>query len=213
MAEAPPLLLDVAIRIERNIGESGLKRPAAPDDPFPEQHAVFGDTIAYKAKGGQPRNKVFCFGHADVERLDEILAFYAVDGLEPHFYLAPMGFTKKVAEALRAAGFAQVAFEQALLYGSPLETPASLPPGMTIEAVTNDNLEEFVQTTADGFEWPKAWREAAMKDVRTHVSAGSHRFLARYGSEPAGVGVLRVDEDGVGHVVEGAVAPKFRRRG
>jgi ribosomal protein S18 acetylase RimI-like enzyme len=213
MAEAPPLLLEVALRIERNIGESGLKRPAAPQEPFPEEHAVFGATIAYKAKGGRPRNKVFCFGHDDVGRLDDILAFYAVDGLEPHFYLSPMRFTRKVAEALSAAGFAQVEFEQTLLYGLPSETPVPLPQGVTIEAVTDDNLEDFVRTTAEGFEWPRAWRKTAMEGMRTDASFGAYRFLARYEGEPAGVGVLRMDEDGIAHVVGGAVAPNFRRKG
>ena len=213
MAQFPPLTTELALKIERNIGESGLRRPPSDKDPFPEQHAVFGNTIAYKASGGRPRNKVFCFGHKDVDRLGEILAFYSADHLEPHFYLAPMGFNLEVAEALIAAGFAQVAFEQALLYGLPQEAPVPLPQGVTIEAVTNENFEDFVVTTAEGFEWPKTWRKAAMQNVRTEIDPGAHRYLARYEGKPAGVGVLRIDEDGTAHVVGGAVAPAFRRRG
>jgi hypothetical protein len=84
---------------------------------------------------------------------------------------------------------------------------------VTIEPVTEDNLEEYVRTVAGGFEWPNAWREAAMQGVRTESTPGAHRFLARYEGKPAGVGVLRVDEDGIAHVVGGAVIPEFRRKG
>jgi len=213
MAEAPPLTRGLAIRIERILGEGSFRASGASQDPYPQQVAEFGRTIAVKAKGGRPRNKVFCFGHEDINRLDDILKFYAEDGLEPRFYLAPMGFTRQVAEALTAVGFGQCDFEQALLYGLPSDAPVPLPPYVTIERVTEDNLEDFVRTTADGFEWPNAWRKAAMQGVRTEISPGAHRFLARYDGKPAGVGVLRVDKEGVAHVVGGAVVPEFRRKG
>ncbi|HZT42714.1 MAG TPA: GNAT family N-acetyltransferase [Chthonomonadaceae bacterium] len=213
MAEAPPLTRDLALRIERRVGEGSLRAPDQAQDPFPQQAAEFGRTIAVKARGGRPRNKVFCFGHDDIHHLEDILSFYAQDDLEPHFYLAPMGFSRKVARALTAAGFGQCDFEQALLYGLPQDAPVSLPSAVTIEPVTADNLEEFVTATADGFEWHAAWREAAMQGVRTEAAPGERRFLARYEGKPAGVGALRVDEDGVAHVVGGAVVPQYRRKG
>lgn len=61
--------------------------------------AEFGETLAGKAIGGRPRNWVLGFGHQDLDRLPEILDFYAEDGVEPRFALAPMRFTADVAEA------------------------------------------------------------------------------------------------------------------
>jgi hypothetical protein len=213
MAESPPLTRDLAVRIERLIGYGPLNRFKENTDPDAPKAAQFGQTVAVKAKTGRPCNDVFCFGYEDIDRLDDILAFYAVDDLEPRFYLAPMGFRKEVAAVLTAAKFVQYDYEQAILYGLPATAPAPLPAGVTIERVITDNLEEFVRTTADGFEWPNDWRDAAMQGVRSSFTPDGYRFLARYEGQAAGVGSLGVGEDGVARLNEGAVIPKFRRKG
>jgi hypothetical protein len=114
-----------------------------------------------------------------------------------------------VAAALTAAGFSQRGFLQAILYGLPAPEPAPLPPGVTIERVTVEQLDEFVQTVADGFEWPAEWREAAMAEARRRFQADFYHFLARYEGEPAGTAALATRED-VASLRGGAVVPSMR---
>jgi len=106
MKREPLLLtLDLVRRLERLIApEPTLPTPDSPPDVV--TIVQFGRTIATKARGGRPSNKVFCFGPDDLPRLGEILTFYEVDDLEPTFYLTPGGFTTDVAVALTKAGFA-----------------------------------------------------------------------------------------------------------
>jgi GNAT superfamily N-acetyltransferase len=174
--------------------------------------AQFGRTIAAKAHGGRQANKVFCFSDEDANRLGDILAYYAIDGLEPTFYLAPTGFTARVAAALASAGFAQREFRQAILYGLPSSELVSPTPPITIETVTADNLEDYVRTLADGFEWPTEWREATMAGARRGQATDGQRFLARYDGEPAAVATLRTRE-GVAILGGGATVPAFRGKG
>ena len=209
--DVPLLTLDLARRIERLVApEPAL--PASPAEPRMLTVSQFGRTIAAKARGGRPSNKVFCFGHEDVSRLDEILAFYAVDGLEPEFYLSPSGFSHAVGAALTAAGFSQFDFQQAILYGVPSSELTSPPPHITIERVSAGNLEAYLTTLADGFEMPAEWRGAAIEEARRRFSGEEQRFLARVSGEPAAVATLRVRE-GVASLGGGATTPRHRNKG
>jgi hypothetical protein len=126
MPWVPVLTTDLALRIERFVApEVSLPHPVTVDPSAPCV-AQFGRTIASKSPRAWPGNKVFCFGHEDVGRRDEILAYFAADRLEPTFYVAPMAFTRDVAAALTALGFVQREFEQAILYGVPDPTPPRL---------------------------------------------------------------------------------------
>ena len=209
--EVPLLTLDLTRRIERLVAPEPAV-PALDAPPGSVTVAQFGRTIAAKAVGGRPSNKVFCFGPEDLPRLDDILAFYDADHLAPTFYLTPARFTSEVASALSTAGFAQVDFRQAILYGLPSSSLTSPPRDITIERVTADTLDDYVRTVADGFEMPAAWRDAAMTEIRGHFAPTDHRFLARLGGEPAAVATLRV-RDGVASLGGGATVPRFRNRG
>ena len=208
----PLLTTDLAWRLERLVAPD----PTAPGVlPPPDVPLVvrFGKTIAAKARLGRPSNKVFCFNHDDVGRLDEILAYYATDGLEPTFYLTPASFHHDVAAALAAAGFYQAELQQAIMYGVPSRELTGSPRDITIERVSVENLNEYVLTMADGFEWPAEWRDAAMESTRKGFAPNEHHaFLARYRGEPAAVATLRI-RDGVASLGGGATAPRFRRHG
>ena len=186
--------------------------PGKSPEPGAPMVAQFGRTIAAKARDGRPSNKVFCFSDADVARLDDILAFYAADALEPTFYLSPVGFTSRVAAALTTAGFAQREFRQAILYGVPSSELVSPAPPITIEHVTADNVDDYAATLADGFEWPGEWRDSAMAGARRGVATDGQRFLARYAGEPAAVATLRTRE-GVASLGGGATIPVLRGKG
>jgi hypothetical protein len=211
MVRLPVLTTELALRIESFVAPEVTPLDDPVDSKAPRV-ARFGRTIASKGKGAWPANKVFCFGHEDVGRLDDILAFYEADGIKPTFYLAPMRFTRDVAAALHAASFAQCEFEQAVMYGVPAREAEPPSPDITIERVWPHNLDEFVQATADGFEWHSSWRDEAMEGVRTSVRPGVQHFLARYRGVPAAVGSLGV-RDGVASLGGGAVVPAFRGKG
>jgi len=209
--DVPLLSPELARRIERLVAPEPVVS-TGPTAPGTVIVVRFGSTIAAKAKGGRPSNKVFCFGPDDLSRLDDILAFYASDGLEPEFYLTPAGFSRAVGAALSTAGFAQFDFQQAILYGVPSSDLSSPPRHITIERVTADNLEDYLSTMADGFEMPTEWRDAVADDGRRRFRGDEQWFLARVGAEPAAVATLRV-RDGVASLGGGATVPGHRRTG
>jgi GNAT superfamily N-acetyltransferase len=117
-----------------------------------------------------------------------------------------------VAAALTAAGFSQQNFKQAILYGLPQTAPPQLPSDVVIERVTAASLDVFAHTTAEGFEWPNQWRDAAIDDVRRSFRPEAYHFLARFQGKPAGVGSIGIRE-GVASLIDGAVVPESRRKG
>lgn len=204
--------MDLTWRLERLVAP-GLTAPGVLPPPDVPLVVRFGKTIAAKARSGRPNNKVFCFNRDDIARLDEILAYYAADALEPTFYLTPASFHHDVAAALTAAGFYQVEFQQAILYGVPSRELTGSPRGITIERVSPENLDDYVVTMADGFEWPSEWRDAAVEAARKGFSPNEqHSFLARFQGEPAAVATLRI-KDGVASLGGGATSPRFRKHG
>jgi len=205
----PILTSELVRRIERLISPAVTGPSSSPEIPGVVQ---FGQTVASKARGGKPSNKVFCFSATDLGGLDEILDFYRIDGLSPWFYLTSATFSSEVAAALTEAGFAQREFQQTLLYGVPPSEPARIPEGITIERVTQSNLEEYVTTLADGFEWPDEWKGYAMASTRASFKPESFLYLARYLGEPAGVASFGIREEAA-KLGNAAVLPRFRRRG
>ena len=207
----PVLTTDLAQRLERLVAPE-LTAPGAIPSPGMPLVTQFGRTFAAKAKGGRPSNKVFCFSAVDVAHLDAILAYYAADDLEPTFYLSPVGFSAAVADALTERRFSQCEFQQAILYGVPSNQLTSPRMRITIERVSPENLDVYVRTFADGFEWPPEWRDRAMDDLRREFSTDQPRFLARLDDEPAAVASLRI-RDGVASLGGGATIPRFRGNG
>lgn len=207
----PILTNDLARRIERLVAPP-LTPFTSSADPRVAVVQQFGQTIASKAKAGKPSNKVFCFGHDDISRLDEILDFYTVDKLMPTFYLSPTDFSYEVGSALTRAGFAQYDFMQGVLYGMPLEQIDPPAPGITIERVTTGTVGEYAETLADGFEWHEDWRENAIDDICKHFKEKDYHFMARYKGAAAGVGSFGV-RDGVAGLGGGSVVPSLRNKG
>jgi hypothetical protein len=207
----PLVTSDFIRRLERLVAPDVTPPGATPSvgQPFVAQ---FGKTMAAKARGGRPSNKVFCFNEADIPRLDAILAYYAADDLEPTFYLSPVGFTRSVGAALTDRGFFQSEFVQAMLYGVPSSELTSPRPSITIERVTADNLDAYVETYATGFEWPVEWRDVAMDETRRAFTPDQLRFLARLDGEAAAVATLRI-RDGVASLGGGATIPRLRGNG
>ena len=201
----PTLTDELAQRINRIGAEIAVSQYGNSDNV-----GRFGGAIALKAGH---KNGVYCFSGEDLNHLDEILAFFGSDAINPAFYLTSMGFTEELGTVLTNAGFYQSDFKQTALYGLPSQTRSASAPGVEIERVNGNTLEVFLEAVATGFEWPSEWREYAKDGLRQWSAAeGFHAYLARYGGEPAGGGVLFVC-DGVGFPCHGAVIPRFRGKG
>ena len=176
----------------------------------PGNAARFGSAIALKAGH---KNGVYCFSDEDLNHLDDILAFFGSDGIDPAFYLTSMGFTEELGTALTNAGFHQSDFKQTALYGLPSQMLSASAPGIEIERVNGNTMEVFLETVATGFEWPSEWREYAKDGLRQwSATEGFHAYLARYGGDPAGAGVLFVYE-GVGFPLSWGSNSPFPRKG
>jgi hypothetical protein len=173
----------------------------------------FGMTVAIKASTSPWKNGVFNFNSDDLHHLDDILAFYEVDGLHTSFYLLPTGFSSDLAKALTAAGYYQADFKQALLYGVPLATLLPYPEGITVETVSHRNIDIFSEANVEGFEYPVGWRESIKAGLHSQLeSANTHLFLARCEGEPAGTAIMTV-RNGMGSLSGGSVVPGFRGKG
>ncbi len=213
MPEAPPLTLELALRVESLVGKGLLQNARNERGPSRASTEVFGSTVAIKAKSGRTRNDVLCFGLDDLPMLDAILDFYASDALEPRFYLSPMRFHPTLGSELAKRGFGQTRFEQAILYGAAAETPVQLPPSISIERVRADTLDEYLQALGDGFEWHEDWRDSALMGIRRTFGEDSRWYLARFEGEPTAVGSISVPEEGAASLGGAAVVPRFRRMG
>lgn len=109
MHEFPALTDELARRINRIGAEIAVSQYGSPDNVV-----RFGGAIALKAGH---KNGVYCFSSEDLPYLDDILAFFGSDAINPAFYLTSMGFTEELGTALTKAGFYQSDFKQTALYG------------------------------------------------------------------------------------------------
>lgn len=205
-----PITADEATGIiERDLAENAAEvaRLRSPDDDV----GRIGRAAVIRNPGGHPGSAVYGFSHADLDRLPDIFDF--LDGETPPFYLSPAGFSRALANELSAHGYGQTAFDQVLLFGEPAADIPSTPAGITVDPLKPDDIDDYVETMARGFEWHESWRESAKDTERLKLeNDGNHGFFARVDGEPAGTGNLIV-RDGVGRLDNGAVAPPFRRRG
>jgi hypothetical protein len=210
---APPLTRELARRIEREIVAGYLSDLAGPHSTHEEarRHVDWvGETALVLAPDRPWQRFVYCFGAADLSRIDEIIGRFPEP---PPFHLTPTGFSTEVAAALSARSYRATDFFQALLYGAP-DADAPVPEApITVEEVTTATAREFAAVSADAFEWDPAWRENAMNGLAGKIGrAGFHPLLARIDGAAAGAGSLTV-RDGVGSLGGGCVRHAYRRRG
>lgn len=159
MHELPTLTDELAQRINRVGAEIAVSQYGDPENV----ERFGGAMIALKAGH---KNGVYCFSGEDLNHLDDILAFFGADAINPTFYLTSMGFTEELGTVLTKAGFYQSDFKQTALYGLPTHTVSTSVPDVEIERMDLGTLEIFLETVATGFEWPSEWREYAKDGLR-----------------------------------------------
>ena len=208
---------EIGPRIEEHLGEDraqDLLRSIEGGGASRASVERFGRTIALRNPNSDRDNQVFCLTHEGLGYLPKILDFYEGQDTQPSFYLTPFGFSGDLGRGLLEAGVYPTSCGQALLFGYPEKEQIEAPPGITIEAATPDNMDDFLKTMADGFDWHSDWREG-VKDYerRKLIELDSYKgFLARVDGEPVGTGTLSIDGDFV-FLRQGTVLPGFRERG
>jgi hypothetical protein len=90
-----------------------------------------------------------------------------------------------------------------------------MPPGVTVEELTQANLEEYAQTNCDAWGQPADQAAKTRDSIRrdfANPNISYRSFLARFNGSPAATGMLRV-VNGSGYLLGGACRPEFRGRG
>jgi ribosomal protein S18 acetylase RimI-like enzyme len=152
-------------------------------------------------------NRVYGLWPEDVDRVDEIAAFYRRHGVRAWLELAPSERFGHLATALATAGAAQIGFHT-MLHGAPSAGPAY---EVEIERAVDPEL--FADVILRGHGVPDGARVRDRASVaRWGEIEGWRLYLARVQGEPAGAAMLSIDDD-LGYLANASTLPDFRRRG
>lgn len=172
----------------------------------------FGATVA-PACPAQPEldfvNRIEGFGTGDAARLDEILAFYGVLGIDPWLELAPDVGVEELGALLARAGAWIVGFH-GVLYGLPTGGASS---AVEVRRADGAEKEAAARLLLEGHAVPE-------DQLRTHGSAltsaveraGGWLYVASVGGVSAAAAILTI-ADGIGYLANASTLPAFRRRG
>jgi ribosomal protein S18 acetylase RimI-like enzyme len=152
-------------------------------------------------------NRVHGLWPEDAGRADDIGAFYSGHGVRGWLELAPSARFERLADALSAAGAAQVGFH-AVLQGSG--TPAFVA-GVEVEPDVDPEL--FADVLLRGHGVPEGARVRDQASVaRWAEIAGWRLYLGRLDGAPAGAALLTIDDD-IGYLANASTLPGCRGRG
>lgn len=180
--------------------------------------------LAVLSRPGAPINKIagVGFGAAlESAALDEVEASWRERGEAVRFEIGTLA-DPDVFRALTARGYRLDGFEHVL--GRPLavaDGAPTLPPGVTVERVTDATSELWLDVSADGFSVPdgsapepSAGTRDALRALFSDFGRASEvpRYLARVDGAPAGVASVRF-ADGLAQLCGATTLPGFRRRG
>jgi hypothetical protein len=146
------------------------------------------------------------------EELDELESFFAAAGVPPSLEVASWAPAALLAR-LATRGYVVSWFRN--VYVAALEDRARpVHPAMTVAAVTDDTIEEWLAVLRVGNEMTTP-ATAAISDEWAHASrgvAGSTHFLAYLDGTAAGCGSV-IPDSGIGWLGGAATVPVYRRRG
>ena len=208
--------IEAGVRIERFLAEDRARDLCRDIEigQAPNAEVIrLGSTIALRNPESERNNVVFLLANDQLEVLPELLRRYEGQSVKPTFFVRSSGFSAELGKHLILAGFYPASFEQALLYRRPEQTPVEPPEPITVEPTTSENIEVSLDIMAEGFAWHKDWRDEVADYYRRKLTHNNYRgFLARYEAQPAGVGIIALDDD-FAFLRDGTVLPKYRRRG
>lgn len=152
---------------------------------------------------------------ADADRIiDEVFEHYRSRNLPFRWTVGPSARPLDLAERLQKRGM--VVFANTVGMVIPARAPMPpVKPGITVERVTPDTVQDWVTASAMGWGMPEEYREGYAHTVRQQMEVlGDEAIyvLARCDGEPAGAGLLQFVQ-GIGWLKGTAVRPDMRGRG
>ncbi len=151
----------------------------------------------------------------DADRIiDEVFEHYHSRNLPFRWTVGPSSRPADLAERLQRRGMVPFAHT----VGMVIPTSASQPPvrpGVTVEAVTPENVMAWARASAGGWGMSEEWLEGYAADTRANMELLGDQItyvLARVDGEPAGAGIVQYVQE-YGWLKGTAVRPEFRGRG
>jgi hypothetical protein len=185
---------------------------ALPGNPCGAEARAFGSVLAVRYTTDFLRGKNHVFGLAvpELDRLDEILAFYRERGLGCAFTVDEEPFAAAARGRLAAAGVHQVGVQTPLVAVPSVESEPPLP-GVVIRRIApaGPDLDRFLDLLLDGFRNPSLQR--SFERVENELDC-VRLFVAEVGGELAAIASMSV-RDGIGSLISGATVARFRGRG
>jgi hypothetical protein len=186
-----------------------------PGNPYGIERRAFGAAMAFIGRNAPPGgwwNRVVGFQPADVDKLDEIVAFYRDGARRCHIDLDPLTLTPEVGQALAAHGLAP-APNGTVLYGLPGAHTPPLPAELEIRELGSDEADAFAELWADGFEVAGDERAAALNIRKGWFTLPDNRLYVAYVSGAAAAVAALSIHGSIGHLNVGATLPAYRGRG
>lgn len=183
-------------------------------NPFEAEVRTFGGAVGL-AVGGMAANLLFNrvaeFTPTDLDRLDEILAWFDGRNMSGRFDLVPGLVSPELFKALAAKGFYQSGF-YAALYGEATTYEPQFP-GVSVREVQPDELETFGDIYMAGFGFPEERRSVLVPSMTLLYEYPAVRlYLGLVDGQPAGIGFLLLN-NGVGYLGTAATLPGLQGRG
>jgi hypothetical protein len=149
----------------------------------------------------------------DDDQLDELESFFAAAGVPPSLEVASWAPATLLAR-LATRGYAVSWFRNVYVAALEDRPPPVQQPAITIDEVTDDTLEQWLEvlrvgneiTTADAAAISDEWARAS------HRVAGATDYLASLDGTAVGCGSV-IRESGIGWIGGATTVPAFRRRG
>jgi hypothetical protein len=186
-----------------------------PGNPFGIEIRRFGSATAIRADRAPADgwwNRVVGLLPADVDLIDDIVAFYREHGRRCHVDLDPLTLTEAIARRLVACGFYPIP-NGTVLYGVASSTVVEVQDSIEIREIGPDEAAQFAELWADGFEVAGADRAAALQiRMGWFTLPENRRYVAYIDGVAAAMAALFI-HNGIGHLNVGATLPAYRGRG
>lgn len=174
----------------------------------------FGSITAFKSKNipGPSFNTVKGICDGDIEHIDNILEFYHQSNIPVRFEITPAHTSYELLAVLANKGLFQCDFHT-VLYSPDYKILERYNPLISIRSLERSEFDLFADIYTRGFEMPTILKESVAKNNEIlHSNPSWIFYIAYYKDEPAGIGVLFVN-NGIGTLAASTTVPHFRGKG
>lgn len=153
-------------------------------------------------------NRVYGFGHEDLGRLGDLLAWYADENESPVFEILPFRENDELLETLAARGFHQSGF-QSTLCGPP---QADLPRPVDVRWIRDGEIEAWAETYIASYDWKLEGEDLVPELVAQYTGPQWRLCVAVIDGKPVGMGALYLGKK-IAYLANAATLPAYRGRG